>query len=394
MDTPDQPSKHHQPGVCVSSDIGGRPSMEDVNLIIHEQDQSFFAVFDGHGGSEAALYARDNIWNFIKEQPRFLPNASREDIVDSIQMGFLKTQEEMRKQLESWPKHATGEPSTSGSTAVVCLMRGSLLYVAHVGDSRAVLCKSEPFLAYALTIDHKPSLEAERNRIEKSGGSISVKNNCHRVEWKRIKTPPSTPSPKKRTLRSAQNQNCETVPYLAMSRALGNFWSFNETTSQYVVSPLPDVKIIEIETNDLFLILASDGLWNVMGDSDACSFAFKTIMGSGDDTPSKSPSKKRGQSFCVSEQLVYEAVHRWKRAKRTPDNTTVMFVPLSRHCSRCRSPSPSGNVVAESITEENNLIQKDGKTKIKGEGKAFLKRDTSFTICITPEKVHVIEKIK
>ena len=59
-----------------------------------------------------------------------------------------------------------------GTTAVVCLVQDESLTVAHVGDSRGVLCR-EGGKALAITQDHKPELEAEKRRIEALGGFVS-----------------------------------------------------------------------------------------------------------------------------------------------------------------------------------------------------------------------------
>ena len=59
-----------------------------------------------------------------------------------------------------------------GTTAVVALVQDDTLTIAHVGDSRAVLCRKNG-KAEAITQDHKPELEAEKKRIEALGGFVS-----------------------------------------------------------------------------------------------------------------------------------------------------------------------------------------------------------------------------
>ena len=65
-----------------------------------------------------------------------------------------------------------GRTPSSGSTATVCVVRnGAELAVAHVGDSRALLCRKAA--ALPLTEDHEPELEHERERIERCKGRIT-----------------------------------------------------------------------------------------------------------------------------------------------------------------------------------------------------------------------------
>jgi len=57
----------------------------------------------------------------------------------------------------------------------------------------------------------------------------------------------------------------EQIPFLAVSRALGDLWSLNTNTNLYSVSPEPELTVIEIDpTKHRCLILASDGLWNMI----------------------------------------------------------------------------------------------------------------------------------
>ena len=82
--------------------------------------------------------------------------------------------------LAEWPKTSLGHPSTAGTTASLVIIRGNRMFVANVGDSMIVMgsrnIPEKPgenennFVAKDLTIDHKPELQKEKRRIEKSGG--------------------------------------------------------------------------------------------------------------------------------------------------------------------------------------------------------------------------------
>ena len=74
-----------------------------------------------------------------------------------------------------WPKTPTGLPSTSGTTASVVVIRGTQMYVAHVGDSAVVVGERDEdsdvrLKALEVTQDHKPEVPEERERIERLGG--------------------------------------------------------------------------------------------------------------------------------------------------------------------------------------------------------------------------------
>ena len=79
---------------------GGRKEMEDFKRVVFDRDpeQAFFAVFDGHGGRDAAIFARDNLWDNIKKQKGFYSGDTAR-VIKAIKDGFLITHRHMWKQL-------------------------------------------------------------------------------------------------------------------------------------------------------------------------------------------------------------------------------------------------------------------------------------------------------
>lgn len=128
----------------------------------------------------------------------------------------------------------------SGSTAIVLLIREGKMYIANVGDSRAVACwagRTDP-----LSFDHKPSNELEAKRIQAAGGW---------VEFNRV------------------NGN------LALSRALGDFVfkrNDDKSVEDQIVTALPDIEVRTISEELEFVVLACDGIWDVMSNTEVVSF--------------------------------------------------------------------------------------------------------------------------
>lgn len=97
--------------------------MEDVTAVQFERakdarkvvEYAAFAIFDGHGGKEAALFARDNVLENIKKQKGFFSNDT-ETVKKAISNGFLITHQQMWNQLPKWPKTSNGHPSTAGNS--------------------------------------------------------------------------------------------------------------------------------------------------------------------------------------------------------------------------------------------------------------------------------------
>lgn len=172
----------------ISEEIGFRQTMEDSCVIVQDLSvlplcshthqyapQSFFGVFDGHGGGNASKYlskhlhvnVADGLAAVTPEILQILENKRRErneeplgtDAIDGIVKDMLKSvflQTDQRFLTES-------EFCENGSTATTILLLGQRMYCANVGDSRCLLCRN--FKPYPLSEDHKPSREDEAKRI-------------------------------------------------------------------------------------------------------------------------------------------------------------------------------------------------------------------------------------
>ena len=156
----------------------------------------------------------------------------------------------------------------TGCTASVIFVRGNKLYIGHVGDSSIVLGEGESLYqtwkGHRITRDHKPEDPSELKRIRECGGNVLCKGGVHRVVWNRQKFL-HTSSNGNRYEQTKTTIEYEQIPFLAISRALGDLWSFNRETNLYSVSPEPELTVIEIDPNKhRCLILASDGLWNMI----------------------------------------------------------------------------------------------------------------------------------
>ncbi|KAL3566420.1 hypothetical protein D5086_031835 [Populus alba] len=205
----------------------------------------FFGVYDGHGGSQVANYCRDRFHSALSEEIEFVKNGLIDgSIKDGCQEQwkkaftncFLKVDAEVGGKGGAEPV----APETVGSTAVVATICSSHIIVANCGDSRAVLCRGkEPV---ALSVDHKPNREDEYARIEAAGGKV-IQWNGHRV-----------------------------FGVLAMSRSIGDRY-----LKPWII-PEPEVMFIPRAKEDECLILASDGLWDVMSNEEACDLARKRIL--------------------------------------------------------------------------------------------------------------------
>lgn len=309
--------------------------MEDMFSVAYQQtaddkdlEYAFFGIFDGHGGGEAATYAKENLMDTIVKQKNFWSDKD-EDVLRAIQDGYSNTHQAMWRQLDKWPRTASGLPSTAGTTASVAFIRKGKIYIGHVGDSGIILGyqdDGEPhWKARALTKDHKPESVPEMIRIQACGGKVVSKSGVPRVVWNRPRIGHKGPV--------RRSTHIDEIPFLAVARSLGDLWSYNSELDKFVVSPEPDVAVVAVDVKShRCLIFGTDGLWNMLTPQAAVSIvqaaerhnekhliaSQQTGSGHADVQMWINPSKS----------LVDRALERWSSTRLRADNTSVVTLML------------------------------------------------------------------
>ncbi|XP_009351424.2 protein phosphatase 2C 37 [Pyrus x bretschneideri] len=233
------------PRFGMTSVCGRRRDMEDAvsihpSFLQKENPESnrthFYGVFDGHGCSHVALKCKDRLHEIVKQELE--TEGETVQWKDAMERSFLKMDEEVQEgNLKAQSSNCRCELQTPqcdavGSTAVVAIVTPEKIVVSNCGDSRAVLCRSGA--AVPLSSDHKPDRPDELVRIEAAGGRV--------IYW----------------------DGARVLGVLAMSRAIGDNY-----LKPYVISE-PDVTVTDRTAEDECLILASDGLWDVVSNDTAC----------------------------------------------------------------------------------------------------------------------------
>lgn len=197
--------------------------MEDYHVAkfmqIQGHELGLFAIYDGHLGDSVPAYLQKNLFaNILKEEEFWV------DPIRAISKAYEKTDQAILSH--------SSDLGRGGSTAVTAiLINGIRLWVANVGDSRAVLSRGGQ--AMQMTIDHEPN--TERGSIEDRGGFVSnMPGDVPRVNGQ-----------------------------LAVSRAFGD-----KSLKSHLRSD-PDVQSINLDNDTDILVLASDGLWKVMSNQEA-----------------------------------------------------------------------------------------------------------------------------
>ena len=208
--------------------------------------QALFAIFDGHGkqGEKVSEFCMTTIPKLLESQPSLAS-------ADAVPAALHTTIVECDRQLMEGDLQ--GVARTAGTTSTVCYLRGNEIWVACSGDSRAVLCSlpGDHIAATDMSKDFKPELPEERARIEALGGEVTV-SGPRGLPPSRVWGPNGTAG-------------------LAMSRSVGD-----HNLRQYGVICDPEIKKFDLkpatgkEDGDLFLIVASDGVWEFIDSTEAC----------------------------------------------------------------------------------------------------------------------------
>lgn len=219
---------------------------------------SYFGVFDGHGGSLCAEFLRDNLLDYIVNQAKFPDHPT-----EAIKAGF----DEAENAFLAYVQRQTGSYDRSGSCAIVVLIIKDACYVANVGDSRAVLSVDRGMRLHELSHDHKPNAIGERERIEKAGGKVYANE----------LSPFSAVS-------TGQNQLVYRVlpGRLACSRTLGDADAKLECFGglKGVVIAEPEVKSFRVCKKYDFILIASDGIFDMMTSAEAIKSVWNAFENS------------------------------------------------------------------------------------------------------------------
>ncbi|KAH7676500.1 Protein-serine/threonine phosphatase protein [Dioscorea alata] len=189
---------------------------------------SVFAIFDGHNGVSAAVFAKEHLLDHVlsaipqgisrEEWLRVLPRA--------LVAGFVKTDIDFQRKGE-----------VSGTTATLVVVDGSTVTVGCVGDSRCIL-DSRDGVVSLLTVDHRLEENAEeRERVTASGGEVGRLNLCGGQEIGPLRCWPGG---------------------LCLSRSIGD-----TDVGEFIV-PIPHVKQVKLSSAGGRLIIASDGIWDAL----------------------------------------------------------------------------------------------------------------------------------
>ncbi|WIA11275.1 hypothetical protein OEZ85_011399 [Tetradesmus obliquus] len=232
----------------------------------------FFAVFDGHAGHEAAEYLEEHLLSYVLASA---PEQLLADPLAVLQASVLQAEREILAKF--LPARCN-----AGSTLLALLLVDDKLHIANVGDSRAVMGRGSE--AQQLTRDHKPACSLEQRRITEADPQADISTDGYMYGE------------------------------LAVARAIGSA-HIKRDPSKRALIPTPEVHSVQLQAEDDFVVLATDGLWDKVDNSEVIQVARRTLAGSRRDP--------QGPAAAASRALVDRALRR-----SSSDNISVIMLLL------------------------------------------------------------------
>ncbi|KAJ4835367.1 putative protein phosphatase 2C 73 [Turnera subulata] len=270
-----------------------------------QEDMMFCGIFDGHGpwGHYVAKKVRESMPSSLlcNWQETLVQNSLDPDIdleadkkhqrFNIWKHSYLKACAAVDQELEHLRKI---DSFYSGTTALTIVRQGELIYVANVGDSRAVLgttAEDGSLVAVQLTVDFKPNLPQEAERIVQCNGRVFCLDDEPGVQ--RVWLP-----------------DAET-PGLSMSRAFGDY-----CVKDFGLISVPEVTQRHVSSRDQFIVLATDGVWDVISNQEAVQIV------------SSAPNRTKAAKY-----LVKHAENAWKRKRKGIAMDDISAICLFLHSS-------------------------------------------------------------
>ncbi|XP_049383851.1 probable protein phosphatase 2C 78 [Solanum stenotomum] len=314
--------KPHATGDYSVAVVQANSLLEDQGQVFTTPGATYVGVYDGHGGPQASRFINNNLFPQLQKLALEEGGLS-EDVIrkafDAIEEGFLRLVK------QSWLDKP--QIASAGSCCLFGAISKDELYVANLGDSRAVLGRraetgqtgdSAVVVAERLSIDHNVGVEEVRKEVEALHPDDSHVVVYTRGVW-RIKG------------------------IIQVSRSIGDVYlkkpEFNRDPMfiQYgypiplkraVMSAEPSILIRKIRPEDLFLIFASDGLWDQLSDDEAVDIVLKNPRSG----IAKRLVRAALEGAAEKKEMRYEDIKRLEKGERrhVHDDITVIVIYLDR----------------------------------------------------------------
>lgn len=329
---PQSPHKANQDSYLVCENVGG------------DTGTHLFGVFDGHGetGDACSFFAADKFPTCLEKQLASVGGAKafEEEGMEKIFVkSFIDTNRLLRRAKNI-------DDSLSGTTGITVTVKGDVLYVANVGDSRAIIGSTDrdgKMFASSLSNDQTPFRKDERERLKKKGALIRTIDQLEGKEqlhenWGECDVVNTGDPP--RVWNSSKH-----IPGCAFTRSIGD--AVAESVGVYAV---PEILIWNLNPADKYIIIASDGVFEFLGNQQVIDLL----------------SNNEGDLIVAAKTIVEKSYNLWLEIDQRTDDITILIisiddiVPQQRKNTFLQSPrTPLNNSASMKISDSARLLRRE-----------------------------------
>ena len=269
---------------------------------IFAENFNIYGIFDGHGedGHLISRYISNYISDFYTNESNFIENNSS---LNKSKIFLERSQQIIRQSIKELDTNLTTTKINfdimhSGSTSTLLFLINETLICSNIGDSQCYLfnCSNEDLWTFeSLAKIHKPSDEEEKKRIIESGGEVHPYYDEYGIYE----------GPDRVYIKN------KTYPGLSLSRSIGDL-----VAKDIGIISDPDIIVKKIDENSKFIVLGSDGLWDVIKPYDVSRIVRIYF--------------KKGDIDGACKILLNKAVQKWKKNNEERDDITIIVIFLDK----------------------------------------------------------------
>ena len=279
---------------------------------------SYFGIFDGHGGEECSEFLNNNFLNYLTENKNF---------PFDIKIAMVETFQKIEEDFFKLKCNTTLEESDkSGTCALVSIIFDNKIYIANIGDSRAIMSLNGGTKIKQLTFDHKPENIKEFERALKNGSQIYLDDNddidrdVSKLHYIKDKIELEKMIEIKQN--STEDKIFRVYPSdLAVMRTIGDIKAKKKEFGGIpgTIINIPEIFVYDLNSGDDFIIMGCDGIFDDLSNQEIVNAAWLVF---------KNKGKEKNYDIHELSKEACDIIIKFAMEKQTTDNLSCIVIGL------------------------------------------------------------------
>ena len=353
---------------------------------------SFFGIYDGHGGNQCSEFLRDSLHKLILNDINYPENVEL-----AIRNGFKNAEKNFLNNYALDPQDPNNILDRSGSCAVIILIVDSKVYVANVGDSRALFSENFGANYVEITEDHKPNNPKEKIRIIKNGGQVYQSQTVING-----------------TEKESLNGQILFGPFrvlpgrLSVSRTIGDVEAKNENFggNPNVIICDPDIFIYDLKKDKIdFFIMGCDGIYDQMSNEEIMDCAWMILKNKTNNSENSKNNEEENEennedsdnmeynfeNYTIHEKcgVIVDFIIKAAMVRKSFDNVTCLMIALNDFTNiEEKIEEKSNNITTTENENTNNTLNTNNNNIINSH---IISKPKNSTRIISKRKNEIIK---